>query len=310
MNAILLFLKGVAMGAANVIPGVSGGTIALVTGIYEEFINSLKSFDFKAIKLFFSGKFGKFAEHVNLRFLVILFVGIGVSIVSLARLLDFLREKNEFLLLSFFFGLILATIYYVGKYIKKWSASSIAALIIGVAIAAGLAFLKPANENAASWYLFVCGIVAIASMILPGLSGSYVLIIMGNYQLIMMKAAGNPVEHWKILLPVALGAVIGFLVLSHGIAYVLKKFHDQTMGLLTGFIVGSLLVIWPWKVSDPATQIVGRDGELKDVSYLWHGPDFSNNDTYYALALILAGVLLVWGIEKIGSRYTTKEAAE
>lgn len=307
MQAILLFLKGVAMGAANVIPGVSGGTIAFITGIYEEFINSLKSFDLTAAKLLFSGKLGKFIDHTNLKFLVILFVGVAVSIVSLAKLLEHLFEINGLLVWSFFFGLILASIYYVGRMVKKWSASSILTLVIGCAIAVSIAFLKPANENAASWYLVVCGVVAVASMILPGLSGSYVLILMGNYHLIMLNAASDPVANIKILLPVILGAIIGFVILSHGIAYVLKKYYNETISLLTGFVVGSLVVIWPWKV--PAETIIGRHDEVKVVSYKWLSPDFSDNQSYYAIALIFAGILLVWGIEKVGSKFGAKEKA-
>lgn len=298
------------MGAANVIPGVSGGTIAFVTGIYEEFINSLKSFDLTALKLLFSGKLGKFMDHTNLKFLVILFIGVAVSIVSLGRVLDYLFETNSFLVWSFFFGLIIASIYYVGKMVKQWSASSVMALLVGCSIAVVIAFIKPGTENAETWYLLVCGVVAIASMILPGLSGSYVLILMGNYHLIMLEAPSDIVGNWKILLPVVIGAILGFLILSHGIAFVLKKFYNQTIALLTGFVVGSLVVIWPWKISDPATEIVGRGGEMKTTSYLWMKPDFSNNQTYYALLLIVAGILLVWGIEKIGSKFgANKEAA-
>ena len=149
---------------------------------------------------------------------------------------------------SFFFGLIIASIYYVAKMINSWNISSIVFLLIGITFATSLAFLKPLSENSSSYYLFICGIVSVASMILPGLSGSYVLILMGNYQLIMLQSVSDPISNLNILIPVILGSIIGFLTLSHSISYVLKKHYDSTISLLTGFIVGSLLIIWPWKV--------------------------------------------------------------
>tara|TARA_Y100000589_G_scaffold332102_1_gene389289 strand:- start:5116 stop:6042 length:927 start_codon:yes stop_codon:yes gene_type:complete len=295
----MLFIKGVGMGAANVIPGVSGGTIALVTGIYEELILSLKSFNLKAIKLVFSGKFKEFSKHINLNFLIAVFFGVAISIVSLAKLLEYLFHQNELLVWSFFFGLILASIFFVGKMVKTWNIASILSLIIGVAIAVGIAFLKPSSENTDLWYLIICGIVAVASMILPGLSGSYVLILMGNYKLIMLTSVSDPLNNLNVLIPVFLGAVLGFLILSHGIAFVLKRFYDATISLLTGFVIGSLFVIWPWKVS--AETING-----KVISYEWLLPDFSNIDNIYAICFIAFGFITVWGIEKIGTSISLK----
>ena len=296
---VLLFLKGIGMGAANVIPGVSGGTIALVTGIYEELILAVKSFNLTALKLLLSGKFKQFSKHVNLDFLIAVFLGVAISIVSLAKLLEYLFSQNKLLVWSFFFGLIVASIFFVGRLVNKWNTISISTLLIGISVAIGIAFLKPSEQNTEIWYLILCGVVAVSSMILPGLSGSYVLILMGNYQLIMLTSVSNPIENLHVLVPVIVGAVLGFLILSHGIAFVLKRFYDATISLLTGFVIGSLLVIWPWKF--PAEKMNG-----KVISYDWLAPDFSEIENIYAIGFIVLGFVSVWGIEKIGSSISVK----
>ena len=286
------------MGAANVIPGVSGGTIALITGIYEELIDSLKSFNIQALKLLLKGEFKTFNSHINLKFLSAVFFGTALSIISLARVLEYFFKKNEQMVWSFFFGLIIASIYYVAKMINSWNISSIVFLLFGITFATSLAFLKPLSENSSSYYLFICGIVSVASMILPGLSGSYVLILMGNYHLIMLHSVSDPFSNLNILLPVILGSIIGFLTLSHSISYVLKKHYDSTISLLTGFIVGSLLIIWPWKF--PLETILGRNGDLKVISYNWILPDFASIENIYCFILILAGIAVVFLIEFLG----------
>lgn len=293
-----LFLKGFAMGAANVIPGVSGGTIAFITGIYEDFIGSIKSFDADAIKLFFQGKFAAFADHVNLRFLLSVVAGMAVSTFSLAFVITWLFETQEILTTAFFFGLIIASVYLVGKQVAKWSPLSIIMLLIGVAIAVGIAFLKPASENAGFLYLIVCGVVAICSMILPGLSGSYVLLIMGNYLLIL-----NAVKDMNIgiIIPVAIGCLVGLAIFSRVIAYIFSHFRDGTIALLTGFVLGSLLIIWPWKNTITRTETLA-DGELKEVivRYEQFMPAM-DADFGIALAIIILGALSVIAIEKLGS---------
>ena len=297
---LILLFKGFGMGAANVIPGVSGGTIALVTGIYEQLIDSLKSFNLKAVKLLISGEFKRFIEHTQLKFLISVFSGTALSIVSLAKLLEYFFSKNEKLVWSFFFGLIIASIYYVGKMVRTWNISSFISLVLGVFFAASLVFLKPVSQDESFYYLFLCGIVSVASMILPGLSGSYVLILMGNYQLIMLQSVSDPISNINILTPVILGAIVGFLGLSHGISFVLKKFYNSTISLLTGFVVGSLIIIWPWKI--PLKTILGRSGELKVVSYDWIFPDVSLAENIYCFILIFLGVFAVWLIEYLGSK--------
>ena len=291
------------MGAANVIPGVSGGTIALVTGVYEELIESLKSFNIQAIRLLLKRDFKGFSTYIHLDFLIVLFLGVGLSIVSLAKLIEYLFNKNEQLVWSFFFGLILASIYYVGKMVKNWNIISLSSLILGITFASFMAFIKPVSENASIYYLVLCGIVAVSSMILPGLSGSYVLILMGNYQLIMLQSVSDPINNMSILLPVVIGAIIGFLGLSHGISYVLKKFYNPTISLLTGFVIGSLIIIWPWKIA--SDTITARNGDLKVVSYEWLFPEI-NKDNLLCLILILAGIILVWLVEFLGTKLNSK----
>ena len=304
---LILLLKGFGMGAANVIPGVSGGTIALVTGRYEQLINSLKSFNIQAVKLLFSGNFKSFIEHIQLKFLVSVFSGTALSIFTLAKVLEFFFSKNEQLVWSFFFGLIIASIYYVGKMVKSWNISTFISLVLGIVFAASLAFLKPVTQDDSFYYLIICGIVSVASMILPGLSGSYVLILMGNYQLIMLQSVSDPFSNLNILLPVILGAVVGFLGLSHGISFVLKKFYNSTISLLTGFVVGSLLIIWPWKI--PLETIVGRAGELKVVSYSWVFPDLYLTENIFCLILSFLGIFVVWLIEYLGSKINSNPSS-
>ena len=209
------------MGAANVIPGVSGGTIALITGIFEELIDSIKSFDLKAIRLLFTGKLAEFVRHVNLWFLIAVFLGIAVSIVSLAKLLEFLFVYYSVFVWAFFFGLILASVYFVGRTVHRWNSSVIVTLFIGTIVAIAISVLNPASENDHFLYLAICGVVAVCSMILPGLSGSFVLILLGNYELVMINAVSN--FRVDILIPVIIGAGAGLILFSHFLSWVFKK---------------------------------------------------------------------------------------
>ncbi|MGK7394502.1 MAG: DUF368 domain-containing protein [Candidatus Cyclobacteriaceae bacterium M3_2C_046] len=301
---LVLFLKGVGMGAANVIPGVSGGTIAFITNIYEELINSLKALDGKAIQLFFKLKIPDLFKHINFSFLLALFAGIGISIVSLGKLLDFLFNNYPVQVWAFFFGLILASVFFVGRKIYRWNLGTILMLLVGTGIALSISFLKPASENANFIYLLICGVVAMSSMLLPGLSGSFVLILMGNYQLIFLKAV--PDFNLAILLPVALGSIIGLALLSRAISFILDKFRDGTIALLTGFILGSLLIIWPWKneiyLQDQVGNFILKDGEKIVLSYERYFPELSNYATLIAIGLIIVGILSVWFIESLGEK--------
>lgn len=299
-NYLILFLKGLAMGAANVIPGVSGGTIALITGIFERLINAIKAFDIEAIRMLFKGQIKALWQKVDGTFLVAVFAGIAISILSVARLFKSIMESESgtTLLMAFFFGLILVSIFTVGATVKKWTISPIIALIVGLIIAVGIALINPAQENAAFWYLMICGVVAMCSMILPGLSGSFVLIILGNYKLVMVDAVSD--LNINILIPVAIGAVAGLIAFSRILAWVFARYHDMTIALMTGFIAGSLVTIWPWKT--PIRETFGE--KIKVVGYEgWNMPDFGDTNTFYAIGLIILGGAVIWGMEKASKQF-------
>ena len=289
------FFKGLGVGSANVIPGVSGGTIALITGIFERLINALKSCNLTAIKLFFTGKFKEFAQHIDLWFLVSVGSGVLVAILSIARLFEFLFAEYPIYLWSFFFGMILASIYYVGITIEKFNWKVLVSFVIGTAIALLIAFGTPAKENSNFIYLIICGAVATCSMILPGLSGSFVLVLMGNYQLIMIDAVND--LNLKILLPVVVGGVVGLLAFSHLLSWIFKNYRDITIAVLTGFILGSMPIIWPWK-NDVVTYF---GSEAKVTGYEYYLPEL-NLDFSIALVIMLIGAALIVLTEKMAKK--------
>ena len=305
-----LFFKGIGMGAANVIPGVSGGTIALITGIFEKLIHSIKSFDIKAFKLLASGKFKEFAAHVNLSFLIALFLGVGVSIITIAKLFGFLFENYPIYIWAYFFGLILASVFFVGRTISKWNLAVIVMFLIGTASAIMLTFLNPASEDSKIYYLIICGVVAACSMILPGLSGSFVLILMGNYQLVMIDAVND--RDILVLLPVVIGAGVGLIAFSHLLSWIFKKYKDQTIAILTGFILGSLGILWPWKKSfDALGEIIPINefgayvdvngsilGAVKTFGYEQVLPESFSMVLLWSVVLVVAGIISIWALEK------------
>ena len=261
-----LFAKGIAMGAANVIPGVSGGTIALITGIYERLIDAIRRFDLAALRLLLARDFRAAWRHVDGRWLGTVLAGVAVSIVSLARLFEFLLEHHERWTMAFFFGLILLSVLYVARGVERWSASAVASLLAGTAVAVGIALLAPATENANAGYVFLCGVIAISSMILPGLSGSFVLIIMGNYALVLGAISSFSLG---ILVPLGLGCAFGLVAFSHLLSWVFKRVPDQTLALMTGFVLGSLVVIWPWKETLVETVPRSRGGRRRRAALRW-----------------------------------------
>lgn len=288
------FAKGLAMGAANVIPGVSGGTIAFIIGIYERLIHSIKSFDLAALRLLFSRDWITFVTKTDLYFLLSIFIGIAVSILSLSKVLEWAFVNFEVYTLSFFFGLIIASVIGVGKQITKFNSTNISALALGVGIAIGIAFLPPAEPNTSFIYLIICGAVAISSMILPGLSGSYILLLMGNYILVLQAISSFD---FSILIPIAVGCVIGLLVFAQLLSFLFKKFKDLTISLLTGFVAGSLVIIWPWKFTKYLSLSNGKE---KAVGYSWFLPDFDFS-LLVAFFIILAGFFIVWLMERSAS---------
>jgi len=302
MNLFGVFLKGFAMGAANVVPGVSGGTVAFITGIYERLINALKSFDIKAIKLLCSFKVKEFIGHVDFWFLAALGAGVMCSVLTLAKLLEIGFEKYPIYVAALFFGLILASIPSVGKMVRQWSISRYLALAIGLSIALSLAFTPAASESTNILYLLLCGVVAMCSMIIPGVSGSFVLLLMGNYQLIMITSVnklreGDLGASLPILVPVGVGAVVGLIALSHLLSWLFKRFHDIAVAVITGFVAGSLAIIWPWKFPG---EVIIKNAEEKILSYTNHLPQI-DGELGIALVIILVGAAVMWGVEKLGS---------
>ena len=300
----ILALKGFAMGAANVIPGVSGGTIALIAGIYEEFIYSLKSFDGKALKLLLKFRIKELLRHIHFGFLAAVFGGSLVSIFTIAKLFKYLFAEHPILIWAFFFGLILASVYYIGKTVHKWNTLSVVMLLIGVVIAVGISMLNPATENENLFYVFICGIIGISGMMLPGLSGSFILILMGNYQLLMVKAIA---EFRLVLLTVfAAGSVFGLVSFAQVLAWIFKRYRDATIALLTGFVLGSLNIIWPWKkeifLMENGVKKLDRHGEAIVVDYEKVLPESPDAYTWGAIGLILAGIIVLWAIERTGQQ--------
>ena len=249
LRYISVAFKGVCMGAADVIPGVSGGTIAFLMGIYQELIDSIKSVSSSNLKLLLKGRIAEFWRAINGNFLVSLFAGILVSIFSLARLMKYLLEFHPVPLWSFFFGLILASAVVILRQLDKWSFRNILALVLGIAVAAYICLVSPSQTPDAYWFIFLSGAIAICAMILPGISGSFILLLLGKYHFIMSAVTELNIP---VLCVFAVGAVLGILSFSHLLSWLLKRFYMATIALLSGFMIGSLIKVWPWKeqVSD------------------------------------------------------------
>ena len=240
----LLTLKGVAMGAADVIPGVSGGTIAFITGIYEELLRSIKSIDLQAIKMLLTGKAPHFWRKINGNFLLAVGGGIALSIFSLARLMTWLLAHYPIPVWSFFFGLIIASTFLIAKDITKWNAVTVLGAVAGAVAAYLITALSPASTPDAWWFIVLSGAIAICAMILPGISGSFILLLLGKYQYIMAAVSEL---NLPVLLLFAVGALAGIISFSHLLTWLLQHRRNLTIALLTGFMVGSLNKIWPWK---------------------------------------------------------------
>ncbi|NQV32171.1 MAG: DUF368 domain-containing protein [Phycisphaeraceae bacterium] len=303
-NQLITFMNGMGIGIANVIPGVSGATIAIITGVFERLINAIKSCDIAAAKLLFSGRIKAFSEHVDLSFLAPLMLGVVVAIVSLAKLLEYLFTDYPVYVWAYFFGLILPSVYYVGRTVTKWTSSNIILGIAGTAFAVSFMFLNSAVENSHALYVFLCGLVAICSMILPGVSGSFVLILMGNYKLIVMEAVNN--RDMALLLPFMAGCGIGLVAFSHLLSWILKRFKNQTIATLTGFVLGSLATIWPWKskihMQDELGNQILKDGEPVISGYQPFMPDSVSSEVLIALAFMGLGIASICVIEHIASK--------
>ena len=278
----------------SVVPGVSGGTIAFIVGIYEELINSIKSINISSLKLLFQFKIKDFWKAINANFLICVLSGIVISVLSLAKIITFLLETYPVLVWSFFFGLVLASTWSVSKRIKKLSISRWVIFFFGAALAYFITAATPASTPDSLWFIFICGAIAICAMILPGISGSFILVLLGKYMYIMSAVKEFNIPVIAIF---AVGAGIGIIAFSNVLSYLLNKFHDLTIATLAGFMFGSLNKIWPWK--ETVETFVDRHGIVKPLieenilpnQYVWQG-----------FGLMVLGLILVIALEKISEK--------
>ena len=272
MSYIVLAIKGVLMGAANVIPGVSGGTIAFMTGIYKELVDSLKSIDGTAVKLFFTGKFKEFWKAINGNFLLAVFAGVVISIFSLAKLFQYLLETHPIPLWSFFFGLILVSTVFIMKDMGRFTFSSAVSFIVGAALGVFICIATPATTPDSLLFIFFCGAIAFCTMILPGISGSFILLVF------------------------AIGAAVGLICFSHFLSWLLKKYYKPTLSMLCGLMCGSLLKVWPWK----ETLAAGTDRPL------WPGQYAGDPQLASAIIWMLIGAALIAAINLAAAKAQKK----
>ena len=324
-DKILLFIKGLAMGAANKVPGVSGGIVAFVVGFYEEFIYSLRKINLKAFKLILGGRFRSFYRYVNGPFLSLLILGMLFSYFSVSKLLDYFLERKELFVWSAFFGMIIGSIYFISKDFEHWNRKTVPAGILGLLIGVSISFLSPARENDNLLFIFFCGIISVSGMTLPGLSGSFILILLGNYVLLLVDSVNALYDTFAELLRGDLGFVrdrerlrtltilgvftagsaTGLVTLSHLLGYVLKHFKHLTTAVIIGFITGSLGVVWPWKRTIFLTRTDGSyqldtSGDRIIVNYQRYLPDPAASETWWALFYILLGIAILVGLEWYG----------
>lgn len=286
-----LVLKGMGMGAADVVPGVSGGTIAFIVGIYDELINSIKSINGKSLKLFFTGKFAAFWKMINGSFLFSILLGIGISVFSLAKIITWLLVEHPILVWSFFFGLVLASTWFVAKDIKGWNWKTILGFVVGVVVAFYITVATPAETPSYLWFIFLCGAIAICAMILPGISGSFILVLLGKYFFIMDAVKTLDLV---IIAVFGAGAVVGITSFSRVLSYALKHVRNITLAVLSGFMLGSLNKVWPWK-EQIATVVDGHDLMIENNI-------LPNQYIVEAVVLMLVGFFMVYFLEKLSMK--------
>ena len=330
-DKIFLFLKGLAMGAANKVPGVSGGVVAFVAGFYEEFFYFLQKFNYKSLILLLNGRFRSLFQYINGRFIGVLLLGMIVSYFSVSKVLDFLIERYELYVWATFFGMIVGSIYYIAKDFKMKSLRNLVFIAIGIIGGISISFLKPATENDNLWFVFFCGIISVSGMTLPGLSGSFILILLGNYVLLLVDSVNalydtmtdvlrldfsftNNAERLRLLQVLGVftgGSVFGLVTLSHLLSFVLKHFKNITFAIIIGFITGSLGVVWPWK--DKVLKTDADGGIVYDANnnpvldnYKRYWPDISNFETWWGVFFILVGILIVLSLAWYDHRQKVK----
>jgi putative membrane protein len=294
---IVIGLKGMAMGAADVVPGVSGGTIAFISGIYEELLGSISNVNLGLFKTLKKEGFKIAWKQLNGNFLLSLFIGIFISILSLAKAIKYLLENEPILLWSFFFGLVLASIIYIAKQISKWNFILIIIAVLGAFLAYYITTLNPlVSESSSSLYVFFAGAIAICAMILPGISGSFILVLLGAYKPVL-DALND--KDFKTIFTFIAGAILGLLTFSKVLKWLFANYKDYTLAVLTGFIIGSLNKIWPWK--ETLTWRLNSHGIKVPFNQQSVTPFSFNGDAELSMAIVLAivGFLLILLMEKL-----------
>lgn len=296
---LLLFCKGVVMGAADVVPGVSGGTIAFITGIYQRLLDALKTLHPVTLKILFQQGFLAFWSAIDGRFLLTLFAGIVVSILSLAKLIHYALDTYPIALWSFFFGLVLASIVYLIRQVTQWRWQELVAIIIGTLIAVTISLLRPAQLPDTWWMMMFSGFIAICAMILPGISGSFILLLMGMYRVFIDALTAFDIA---LLASFGVGCLLGLIVFSHVLSFLLRRYSSVMLAMLTGFLVGSLNVLWPWKQVVETTM--DRHGDMvpliqANISPLVY-PQLAGEDSQLWLAILIAlvGFLIVFVLDR------------
>jgi len=308
-----VLVKGLAMGAADVVPGVSGGTMAFISGIYEELIATIHKLDLGFFKLWKKENFKAAWSHYNLGFLLALFGGILISVLSLAKIITYLLKEHPVLVWSFFFGLVIASILFIGKQISGWNVKVIIALLIAAAFAFAITLAKPVGSPDSIWFLFFAGFIAIIAMILPGISGAFILLLLGAYSAVIRTLTqfgdGLTKMNWELfsdaflrLLVFAIGAIIGLKAFSSVLNWMFKNHKNLILAVLTGFMIGALNKIWPWKeVLEYRTSHSGEQVPFLEKSIL---PSNFEGDAQIGLAIVcmLVGFLLIFLMERFANR--------
>ncbi len=287
----VLALKGMAMGAADVVPGVSGGTIAFIAGIYDELVDSIRSVNVRTLRMLSKGRVADFWKAVNGNFLSVLLLGIAVSVFSLAKLVTSLLEEEPVMVWSFFFGLVLASTWSVSKDIEEWNVKTVTAFLAGAVAAYFITAATPAETSNHLLFVFLCGAIAICAMILPGISGSFILVLLGKYSYIM--EAVHTLD-WVVLGVFGFGAALGITSFSRALSYALKNFRNAALSVLSGFMLGSLNKVWPWKGVE---TLVSGGQEVRMEHNV--APDA---DVAEAVVLMAVGFMLVFVLEKISAK--------
>ena len=318
---LIIVLKGVAVGVANKVPGVSGGLVAFVLGFYEEFIDSLQKFNVEGVKLIKQGEFKIFYKHINGQFLGLLLFGMIVSYFSVSRILDYLLNHYEIYVWSLFFGLIIGSLLFIYRRVESLKLETFFWTLLGFIFGLSLSLITPAGQNENLFFVFICGIVSVVGMTLPGFSGSFILMLMGNYVLLLVDSVNalyitlsnlflgkfeiltDPYlcNMLKILLVFSFGSLVGLILFSNILKFVLKKYKNKTLSTIMGFIAGSLGVVWPWKNKIYKSNLNGEFiidsfNNKQIIDYNLYIPNLSN-ETYLGIVCILLGIIIVFIID-------------